>query len=97
MAKIEMYVWDDCAYCRRAKEVLVRNGINISDSSEYIEHDITRNPQARVALQARIGADNPVTAPQVFVNNNYLGCCADLIDFEAAGTLAVKLMGIDEH
>ena len=95
MATIEMYVWDDCAYCRRAREVLARSGVDLA-SSDYIEHDITRNPQARQALQVRMGADKPVVAPQVFVNGSLLGCCADLLDLEAAGKLHSRLNGIIE-
>lgn len=95
MAKIEMYVWDDCAYCRRAREVLERSGVDMN-GSDYSEHDITRNPQARKALQERMGEDNPVVAPQVFVNGRWLGCCADLLDLEESGKLAARLEGIEE-
>ena len=95
MAKIEMYVWDDCAYCKRAREVLARSGVDLG-GSDYIEHDITRNPQARKALQERMGEEKPVVAPQVFVNGSWLGCCADLLELEAAGKLRSRLDGIED-
>ncbi|MBQ7568618.1 glutaredoxin family protein [bacterium] len=95
MSKIELYVWDDCAYCRRAREVLARNGANKPDH-EYIEHDITRNPEARLALQQRMESETPAMAPQVFVNDRLLGCCADLLDLELAGRLVARLNGEED-
>lgn len=92
MAKIEMYVWDDCAYCKRAREVLARNGVDMT-GPDYIEHDITQNKEGREALRVRMGVTSTVVAPQVFINDRYLGCCADLLDLELDGKIAARLNG----
>lgn len=90
MAKLELYVWDDCAYCKRAREVLERNGVDLS-SPDYIEHDITGNPEARKALQTRLGIKEAAMAPQLFVDDKIVGCCADLLDLERSGEIKRRL------
>ena len=92
MAKLELYVWKDCAYCNRAREVLERNGVNLN-SPDYEEHDITGNPEARLALQKRMASAETVVAPQLFVDDELVGCCSDLLDLELEGTLAARLSG----
>lgn len=92
MAKLELYVWQDCAYCRRAREVLARNGVDLS-GADYVEHDITGDPIARVALQERMCSMVPVVAPQLFVNDELVGCCSDLLDLELQGRLVEVLNG----
>lgn len=90
MAKIEMYVWDDCPYCKRAREILARNGVDMN-GPDYEEHDITNNPKARQEMEDRMEAISAAVAPQVFVDDILVGCCADLLDLEIEGRLAARL------
>ncbi len=92
MAKLELYVWANCPYCNRAREVLARNGVDLK-SEDYCEHDITNNEPARRALQERMGSKETVVAPQLFVNDELVGCCSDLLDLELEGKLTERLQG----
>lgn len=83
MATVEIYTWQDCPYCRRALEILQAHSI------EYIQHAIDGNDAARAAMSKR--ANGRRSVPQVFVDNELIGGCSDLLELERAGQLEVML------
>ena len=79
MAKVEIYTWSTCPFCRRAKELL-----DIKDV-DYTEYDITGDEDAREKMAAR--SNGRRTVPQIFINNQWIGGCDDMHLLEAEGKL----------
>jgi glutaredoxin 3 len=79
MAKVEIYTWDHCPYCKRAKELLGKKGV------KYQEYDITGDDAARAKMVERTGG--PRTVPQIFINNKLAGGCDDIHALDAKGEL----------
>lgn len=79
MAKVEIYTWNTCPYCRRAKALLDAKDV------EYTEYDITGDEDARAQMVLRTGG--PRTVPQIFVNDKLIGGCDDIHTLEEAGKL----------
>lgn len=77
-AKVEIYTWQTCPYCIRAKLLLRWKGVN------FIDYKIDGDGAARVKMAAR--ADGRKTVPQIFINDVHVGGCDDLyrLDREAA-------------
>lgn len=78
-AKVEIYVWTLCPFCRRAKALLDRKGI------VYEEYVIDGDEAARAVMAQR--AQGRRSLPQIFINDRPIGGCDDLHDLEAKGTL----------
>ena len=70
MAKIEIYTWQSCPFCIRAKVLLQKKGVN------YIEHAIDGDQAARSAMTERAGGRT--TLPQIFINEQGIGGCDEL-------------------
>ena len=85
MAKIEIYTWNTCPFCKRAKALLDSKGV------EYTEYDITGDEDARAKMKERTGG--PKSVPQIFVNDNLIGGCDDLHELEDQGKLDDVLQG----
>ncbi len=79
MAKVEIYTWQACPFCIRAKELLQRKGIN------YIEYKIDGNQAAREEMTKR--AQGGSTMPQIFINEKGIGGCDDLYALEQSNQL----------
>ncbi len=79
MAKVEIYSWVTCPYCKKAKALLDSKNI------EYIEYNITGNESARTKMAQRTGGVKSV--PQIFINDKHIGGCDDLHALEAKGKL----------
>ena len=79
MAKIEIYTWQYCPFCIRAKALLDQKGIN------YEEYSIDGNEAARSKMSAR--ANGRKTVPQIFINDESIGGCDELYSLESAGQL----------
>ena len=79
MAKIEIYTWSTCPFCRRAKELLDSKGV------EYTEHDITGDDAARAKMVERTGG--PKSVPQIFVDDTLIGGCDDIHALDKQGKL----------
>jgi glutaredoxin 3 len=79
MAKIEIYTWDTCPFCVRAKSLLDSKG------ADYTEHMIKGDDNARDKMATR--ANGRRTVPQVFINDQWVGGCDDLHLLEAEGKL----------
>jgi len=85
MAKVEIYTGDYCPYCQRAKALLRKKGV------EFIEHDVSRNPEKRAEMQRRIPGAR--TIPQILINDKPIGGCDDLYALDRAGKLDELLKG----
>ncbi|SDY29148.1 glutaredoxin 3 [Tindallia californiensis] len=76
MKKVKLYSWTFCPFCVRAKEVLVQNGIEF-------EEIVIENDQAEMQRLTKItGSD---TVPQIFVEDEFIGGCDELLQIEREG------------
>lgn len=77
---VEIYTWQTCPFCLKAKGLLDRKGI------EYVEYKIDGDEQARAKMIERTGG--PRSVPQIFVDkDHHIGGCDDLHALEAEGKL----------
>lgn len=79
MAKVEIYYWTTCPYCKRARALLESKGV------DYIGYDITGDDAARARMVERTGG--PRTVPQIFINDRLIGGCDDIHALDAKGEL----------
>ena len=70
MAKVEIYTWQFCPFCIRAKALLEKKGV------KYIEHSIDGDQAARTEMIKR--AEGRSTVPQIFIKNKGIGVCDEL-------------------
>jgi glutaredoxin 3 len=80
MAKVEIYTWQTCPFCVKAKRLLTKKGV------DYVEYAIDGDEQARTAMVAR-GSDGRRSLPQIFINDLHIGGCDALHDIEHEGKL----------
>lgn len=78
-ANTEIYTWQTCPYCIRAKLLLSWKGV------KYTEYKIDGNDAARTEMAER--ANNRRSVPQIFINNEHIGGCDDLYQMDTAGRL----------
>lgn len=78
-ANVEIYTWQTCPYCIRAKLLLWWKGVN------YTEYAIDGDDAARDAMAERANGGRSV--PQIFINNNHVGGCDDLYALDGRGGL----------
>ncbi|MBE9194465.1 MULTISPECIES: glutaredoxin 3 [Synechocystis] len=78
-AKVEVYTWQTCPFCIRAKLLLWWKGV------KFIEYKIDGDDQARQAMAAR--AEGRRTVPQIFVNDQGIGGCDQLYSLDSRGQL----------
>ncbi|HWF96255.1 MAG TPA: glutaredoxin 3 [Xanthobacteraceae bacterium] len=79
MARIEIYTTRFCGYCRSAKALLTRKGVDFS------EIDVTGDHEGRSRMVER--ANGRMTVPQIFIGSTHVGGYDDLYDLERAGRL----------
>ena len=79
MAKVEIYTWQYCPFCIRAKSLLD------SKSISYQEYGIDGDQEAREAMAIRAGGRN--TVPQIFINDQSIGGCEELYALESNNQL----------
>lgn len=84
-AEIEIYTWNTCPFCRRAKALLD------SKKVEYTEYDITGDEAARTKMAERTGG--PKSVPQIFINGKHVGGCDDIHALNGTGELDALLAG----
>ena len=80
---IEIYTWQSCPFCIRAKALLKSKGV------EFTEYLIDGDEQARSAMAQR--GDGMRSVPQVFIDDTHIGGCDDLYDLDAGGKLDALL------
>ena len=78
-ARVEIYTWQFCPYCIRAKALLDRKEV------VYSEYRIDGDDEARSKMAIR--ATGRTSVPQIFINNMGLGGCDDLYALERSGEL----------
>ena len=81
--RVEIYTSMFCGFCMRAKALLDRNGV------AYEEYDVMSEPGVRKAMAARANDDYRV--PQIFINDEHIGGCDELMRLEMSGGLDAKL------
>jgi glutaredoxin 3 len=74
MSKVEIYTKGHCPYCRRAKALLDQKGV------EYVEYPIDVKPKLRDVMIER--ANGGYTVPQIFIDNQHIGGCDDMMALE---------------
>ena len=83
MTKVEIYTWQSCPFCIRAKALPDSKGI------VFQEHSIDGDSEARSFMTQR--AEGRATVPQVFINDLGVGGCDDLYELERSGQLDALL------
>lgn len=85
MAKVEIYTWQSCPFCMRAKALMDRKKVS------YQEHAIDGDNGARMVMAERAGGRS--TMPQIFIDDQGIGGCDELHDLERSGQLDGLLHG----
>ena len=83
-ANVEIYTWQTCPYCIRAKMLLRWKGV------PFTEYKIDGDGAARVRMAQR--ANGRRSVPQIFINNQHIGGCDDLYSLDRQGQLDPLLM-----
>jgi glutaredoxin 3 len=84
MANVVIYTKPTCPFCVRAKMLLTQKAV------EFIDFDIATQPELRNEMIEK--ANGGSTVPQIFINNQHIGGCDDLMALEAAGRLDALLV-----
>ena len=82
MASVVIYTRQFCGYCSAAKKLLETKGV------AYQEHDATHAPELRQEMIERAGRN---TFPQIFVGEQHIGGCDDMMALEDQGKLDALL------
>jgi glutaredoxin 3 len=82
---IEIYTWQSCPYCIRAKALLKSKGV------EFTEYSVDGDEQARSEMANR--ANGRRSVPQIFIDDAHIGGCDDLHDLDDSDKLD-PLLGI---
>ncbi|PZO90037.1 MAG: glutaredoxin 3 [Sphingomonas sanxanigenens] len=79
MAKVEIYTKFACGYCTRAIALLKQKGV------AFEEYDVTMGGPRRAEMIERAGGRS--TTPQIFVDDQHIGGCDDMMALDRAGKL----------
>lgn len=82
-ANVEIYTWQTCPYCIRAKLLLWWKGV------KFTEYKIDGNEAARAKMAER--ANGRRSVPQIFINNQHIGGCDDIHQLDTQGQLDALL------
>jgi glutaredoxin 3 len=85
MPRIVVYTTPFCSYCRSAKALLRRKGI------EFTEINVAGAPDRRAEMVER--ANGLTTVPQIFIGSDHVGGCDELHALDGAGKLDALLAG----
>ncbi|NEP15073.1 MAG: glutaredoxin 3 [Symploca sp. SIO2C1] len=85
-ANVEIYTWQTCPFCIRAKILLWWKGVN------YTEYKIDGDEAARSKMAQR--ANGSRTVPQIFINDQHIGGCNELYGLDKKGELNPLLMKV---
>ena len=78
-ATVEIYTWESCPYCQRAKALLAEKG------AAFKEYKIDGDETARNKMADR--ARGRRTVPQIFIDGHHIGGCDDLHAINDEGLL----------
>ena len=79
MSKIEIYTWQYCPFCIKAKDLLNKKNI------QFTEYKIDGDEAAREEMSLR--ASGRRSLPQIFINDEGIGGCDDLYELEKENKL----------
>jgi glutaredoxin 3 len=79
---VVMYTTDWCPYCERARQLLRRKDVPVT------EIDLDSAPEKRAEMQQKSGRR---TVPQIFIGDTHVGGSDDLHALEDAGKLDALL------
>ena len=79
MSKIEIYTWQYCPFCIKAKTLLNKKNI------QFTEYKIDGDEVAREEMSLR--ASGRRSLPQIFINDEGIGGCDDLYSLEKENKL----------
>ena len=82
-ANVEIYTWQTCPYCIRAKLLLWWKGVN------FTEYKIDGDEVARTKMAERSKGSRSV--PQIFINEQHIGGCDDIHKLNSQGQLDTLL------
>jgi glutaredoxin 3 len=85
MKKVTIYTRPLCPYCTRALALLAAKGADVSEISAAFDAQ-KREEMIRRAHGAR-------TYPQIFIGEEHVGGCDDLVALDRAGKLDAMLKG----
>lgn len=83
MAQVTIYTRPMCGYCARAVSLLKKKGI------DFNEIDAGFDREKRAEMVQRSNGGN--TFPQIFINDDHIGGCDDMMALERAGKLDALL------
>lgn len=78
-ANVEIYTWQTCPFCIRAKMLLSWKGV------KFTEYKIDGDEAARAKMSERTNGRRSV--PQIFINNQHVGGCDDIYGLDTKGQL----------
>ena len=83
MTKVEIYISIMCPYCSRAVRLLQSKKIS------FKQIDVSMSGELRQTMRYRAGGSTSV--PQIFIDDEHIGGCDDLMALETTGHLDVLL------
>ncbi|QEA13646.1 glutaredoxin 3 [Comamonas flocculans] len=85
MQNVKIYTTATCPYCVRAKALLQSRGVQ-----DLQEIRVDGDPRARQEMMETTGRR---TVPQIFIGEQHVGGCDDLMALDARGGLMPLLQG----
>jgi glutaredoxin 3 len=82
--EVAIYLTGWCPYCQRARALLSKKGVQVR------EINIDDDPKLREEMIARSGRR---TVPQIFIGEQHVGGCDDLMALDARGELDRLIQG----
>ncbi len=82
MSNVVIYTTRWCPFCVRAKALLDKKGV------QYEEVPVDGDPVARQQMTDRAGA---TSVPQIWINEQHIGGCDQLVGLERSGGLDLLL------
>ena len=86
-AQVQIYTWDHCPYCQRAR------GLLDSKNIQYEQIRLDGDEAARERM-SQITKGNRKSVPQVFIDTVSVGGCDDLFYMDSNGELDRLVFGI---
>ena len=83
MPKIEIYTQPFCGFCARAVRLLTDKGVS------FTEIDAPNGSAARATAISR--SSGRTSVPQIFINDQHIGGCDELVALDRAGHLDALL------
>jgi glutaredoxin 3 len=82
MSQITVYTTEPCSYCRQAKALLAKRGL------DYDEINLAKDSDGRTELAARTGM---MTFPQIVIDGQLVGGFTELYAADQSGRLSELL------